>query len=371
MAVNPLLALRQAGQSAWLDDLTRQMLDDGTLEQMIREDGLSGITSNPKIFKKAIASGERYDAQIEELADEEASTARLFEKLAVQDVRRACDLLREVYDRTSGEDGFVSLEVSPRLARDTVGTIDETLRLWEWVDRPNVFIKIPGTAEGIPAIRACLERGVNVNVTLLFSLDRYDEVIEAWFGAMQGRLERGLPPGVKSVASFFLSRIDAKVDPRLDELGAPARPLRGRTAVACAKLAYALWQERFADDREAWRRLRDAGAIPQKLLWASTSTKDPAFRDTKYVESLIGPRTVCTMPRETLEAFRDHGVVGRTLEQHVDDEQAVLSELAQRGVDLQRITDELEEEGIDKFVEPYEELLETLDRKRQALAGRG
>jgi transaldolase len=370
MPENPLLQLRQNGQSVWLDDLNRRMLQDGSLERLIREDGVSGVTSNPKIFHQAISSGTDYDEQIRELVDRQLPVHRIFEELAVCDVRDACDLLREVHDRTGGEDGFVSLEVSPRLARDTAGTIDEALRLWEAVDRPNLFVKIPGTVEGLPAIRACLERGVNINVTLLFSLDRYDEVLGAWFAAMEQRLERGRPLTVKSVASFFLSRIDAKVDPLLDAIGGDALSVRGRAAVASAKLAYELWQDGFCDTNPAWARMREAGAIPMKLLWASTSTKDPRYPDTKYVEALIGPRTVSTMPRETLDAFREHGQVAPTLRQHIDEQHATIEKLADLGIDMPQVTDELVEAGIDKFMQPYDELIEALDEKGRALLER-
>jgi transaldolase len=372
---NPLQQLREHGQSVWLDNLTRVMIEDGSLERLIREDGLSGITSNPKTFHGAISGSDAYDRQIRELAGRGITSEQVFEELAVRDVRDACDLLRPVYDETGGNDGFVSLEVSPRLARRAQATIDEALRLWKRVDRPNVLIKIPGTKEGLTAIWTCLAEGVNVNITLLFSLERYGHVVAAWWQAMETRRRRGLPPVVKSVASFFLSRIDAKVDPLLDEIaasggdGSGAATLRGRTAIASAKLAYELWKQRFAEPNPAWATLHDAGIAPQRLLWASTSTKDPAYDDGKYVEALIGPRTVNTMPEHTLAAFRDHGSVASTLERDLDEQRSVLTRLDEYGVDLDRVTNELEEEGIAKFVEPFDAAVEALGEKIRALAG--
>lgn len=364
MQDNPLRRLSEYGQSVWLDNLTREMIASGTLAGHLRDDNVTGITSNPSTFHEAITGSPAYDDALKKLAGENRPAGEAYEELAIEDVQSACDLLREAYDRRQGRDGFVSLEVSPHLARDAKATIEEATRLWERVGRENVFIKIPGTAEGLEAIEACLAQGVNVNITLLFSLDRYREVAEAWFRAMRTRVDRGQAPDVKSVASFFLSRIDAKVDPLLDASENPrAERLRGCTAIASAKLAYQIWKELFADSQRRWRRLREAGAMPQKLLWASTSTKDPSFHDTKYVEALIGEQTINTMPDTTLEAFRDHGKVAPTLEQDLGEQHEVVHGLSELGIDLRSVTDELVEEGIDKFAKPFDELLRALDEK--------
>jgi transaldolase len=369
MPANPLVELNRHGQSVWLDDLSRAMIQDGSLARRIREDALTGITSNPKIFRDAIAAKGVYDSRIEALAARGLSPVAIYEHLAIADVRDASDLFRPAYDRTGGTDGFVSLEVSPHLARDTVGTIAEAERLWNAVDRPNVFIKIPGTAEGVPAIEACLTRGINVNITLLFSLQAYRDVMEAYLRALEARHARGEPLGsVASVASFFLSRIDVKIDRWLDERSAKggdaataATALRGRAAIASARVAYSLWKAQFSSDR--WRALEAAGAHAQKPLWASTSTKDPAYSDVKYVEALIGPDTVNTMPEETLDAFRDHGRVADTIETDLDDDRQALARLGSVGIDLDRATTELVEEGIQKFVQPFDALLETVEER--------
>ncbi|MFQ5877728.1 MAG: transaldolase [Acidobacteriota bacterium] len=369
---NPLIELTEAGQSIWLDNLTRTMIQDGRLARLVREDGLSGVTSNPTIFHKAMTSQDAYDEQIRTLADRGQSAGEIYEALAIRDIRGAADILRPVYERTERTDGFVSLEVSPHLARDTRRTVDEAERLWKAVDRPNVLIKIPGTDEGIPAIEACLARGINVNITLLFSLDAYRKVMEAYFRAMETRIGRGeAPAGVASVASFFLSRIDVKVDESLDAMAASgrhaeeARALRGRSAVASARLAYGLWKQTHAADR--WKKLESAGARFQKPLWASTSTKDPTMPDVRYVEALIGPHTINTMPDETIDAFRDHGRVRPTLEADLDQERRVIDRLAAIGIPIDRVTRELVDEGIDKFVRPFDALLESLEGKRRAL----
>jgi transaldolase len=368
----PIEKLDRCGQSVWIDSLSRPMVRDGRLEELIRA-GVTGITSNPKIFKDAITGSDAYDEQIRKDAARGLSPAEIYENLAVRDVAEAADLLLPVHERTAGEDGFVSLEVSPFLARDTSGSIEEAVRLWSRLDRPNVLIKIPGTAEGILAMRTCLERGINVNVTLLFSLDRYDGVVEAFVSAMAFRHRRGEALDVVSVASFFLSRIDTEVDRRLDrragkgggDRGATRR-LRGRAAIASAKLAYQRWRNRFG--RDDWFELRKHGARPQRLLWASTSTKDPAYSDVRYVESLVGPSTINTMPEKTLEALLDHGIVEPTLALHVEEDREVLERLPRTGIDLDDVTSTLEREGIRKFREPFEELLRSLERKTEALA---
>jgi transaldolase/glucose-6-phosphate isomerase len=372
MKKNPLILLTERGQSVWLDNLTRPLIQGGQLARLIREDGLSGVTSNPAIFKKAMTSGDAYDRQIRELASSGKSGVGVYEALAIEDIRGAADLLRPVYDRTEGVDGFVSLEVSPHLARDTRGTIDEAARLWEAVARPNVLIKIPGTEEGVPAVEDCLDRGININITLLFSLAAHKKVIEAYFRAMESRQARGEPlRGVASVASFFLSRIDTKVDKTLDGMIAASRDveeakaLRGRTAIANARLAYRIWKEMHASDR--WAKLAKAGARLQRPLWASTSTKDPKESDVKYVESLIGPQTVNTMPDETIVAFRDHGRVEGTLERDVEEARRTVERLGAIGIDIGRVTAELVDEGIAKFIQPFDALLGALEEKRAAL----
>ncbi len=372
MNKNPLRALGELGQSVWLDNLTRPLLQTGQLARLVEEDGITGVTSNPAIFKNAMTTGDAYDARFRSLAGKGRSAGEIYEALAIEDIRGAADVLRPVHRRTAGVDGFVSLEVSPHLARDTDATIDEAIRLWRIVDRPNIFIKIPGTGEGVPAIEACLARGVNVNITLLFSLKAYRKVIEAYFRAMETRLERNeSPPAVASVASFFLSRIDVKVDKTLDAMiqsgreVEEARALRGVAAIANARLAYALWKEMHLTDR--WKRLEKAGIRFQRPLWASTSTKDPTQSDVKYVEALIGPHTVNTMPDETIDAFRDHGRAAPALEQDLEGARRAIQRLAGIGIDMDQGTTELLDEGVAKFVQPFDALMEALEKKRRAL----
>jgi transaldolase len=370
MATNPLRAIAERGQSIWLDNLTRDMLQNGYLKRLIDDDGISGVTSNPAIFHKAMTQGTAYDRRFRALVAEGLPTETIYERLAVEDVRAACDLLRPTFDRAEGTDGFVSLEVSPRLARDAEGSLAEARRLWREVARPNVLIKIPGTPEGIPAIRAALAEGINVNITLLFSLDLYRRVMEAHQEALKERRETQRPlAGVASVASFFLSRIDTLVDKKLDAIkGNPkAAALRGTAAVASARLAYRMWQELYSVP--SWKDLAAGGAQVQKPLWASTSTKDPAYPDVKYVEPLIGPSTINTLPDATIDAFRDHGrVTGDSVLEGVDAAQRALSEIEGLGISMKQVTDELVEEGIAKFVEPYGALLASLEEKRRSLA---
>ena len=375
---NPLFELPRLGQSVWLDYIRRRLLDDGELARLAREDGVSGVTSNPAIFEKAIASGDEYTAQILDVAPGAGGDAkRIFEALAVEDIRRAADVLAPAWRASGGADGFVSLEVAPALARDAGATVAEARRLWAAVGRPNLMIKVPGTPECVPAVRELLAGGINVNVTLLFARSAYAAVAEAHLAALEARAARGeAVDGVASVASFFVSRIDTLVDRRLEERAAAGSPaeralalhLRGRVAIANAKLAYRHYQELVASAR--WRRLAGAGARPQRLLWASTSTKNPAYRDTLYVEELIGPDTVNTMPPETLEAFRDHGVAHVTLTQDLGDAERVLSDLADLGISLDGATDELLEEGIRKFVEPFDQLLGVVAARARELARR-
>lgn len=368
---NPLRQLHDHGQSVWLDNLSRTLLESGELRRLIEEDGISGITSNPAIFAAAIAGSDAYDRKIRSLADSDLDTVGLYETLAIADIRAAADLLRPTWERSSGTDGFVSLEVNPHLARDTAGTLVEAERLWQAVDRENALIKIPGTPEGVPAIEEALYRGININVTLLFSLEAYGEVMQAHQKAMQRRLDDGLAlDTLASVASFFLSRIDSMVDKRLDAVtgdrAADARQLRGQAAVASAKAAYRRWQQTYGGER--WARLAGAGARVQKPLWASTSTKDPAYPDTKYVEPLVGDQTVNTMPESTIDAFRDHGRVRPgSVEDGVDEALEIPARLAALGIDLDEVTDALVKEGIEKFGQPFDALLESLEVKRASL----
>jgi transaldolase len=373
MKENPLLKLEEYGQSVWLDFIRRAMLDSGDLRRLIEEDGLSGVTSNPAIFEKAIADTGDYDDAIRGLARAAKSAVELYEELAVEDIRRTADLFRPLYDRTDMKDGFVSLEVSPRLAHDTAGTIAEARRLWETVARPNVLIKIPGTREGLPAIRQMISEGINVNVTLLFGLPRYQEVTEAYIDGLADRSSRGLPlKQVTSVASFFLSRIDVLIDSLLEQkvvtgdvTADHAAKLRGEVAIASARVAYQIYKEIFSGDR--FSALAAQGARRQRVLWASTSTKNPAYSDLKYVEALIGPETVNTIPLETLNAYRDHGNPAPRLEEGVDEARLALDRLPEVGIDLAAVTQQLEDEGVEKFIKPFDMLLERLREKLAAV----
>jgi transaldolase/glucose-6-phosphate isomerase len=358
--------LYRAGQSVWLDYLQRGMLRSGDLQQLI-DRGLRGMTSNPTIFEHAIGGSSDYDAALRRYATTAHSDAEVFETIAVEDVRGATDLFRPVYDSSQGTDGFVSIEVSPALARDTDGTIAEARRLWRAVDRPNVMIKVPGTREGWPAIERLLAEGINVNITLLFSLDHYQRVAECYLRALEARLAGGEPVDrLASVASFFVSRVDTEVDRRLNAKGDALRELRGTVAVANAQLAYAWYVQHRKDPR--WRPLSAAGARPQRLLWASTSTKDPSYPDLLYVDSLIAPETVNTMPPATLELFEDHGTVRRALSDEAGDAVRVFEHLATAGVSFDEVTRVLEEEGIEKFAKSFESLLAVISTKRRALA---
>jgi transketolase len=363
--------LAEYGQSYWLDNLTRGMILDGGLARRVNEEGLGGVTSNPAIFHKAIAHGDNYDGQIREGALAGRSVEEIYEDLTTTDVRSACDVLRPVYDRTQGSDGFVSLEVSPRLAHDTAGSIAEARRLHGEVDRPNLFIKIPGTAAGVSVVEELLVDGINVNITLLFSVESYQAVAEAYLRALERRMEAGLPvDNVASVASFFLSRIDVLVDQLLGQrTGAQATPLLGKAGIANAKLAYLGFRQLLAGAR--WQALARGRARPQRMLWASTSTKNPAYRDVMYVEPLIGPDTVNTMPEETIVAYGDHGALRNSLAEGIDEARLVMAGLDDLGIDFRVVTAQLETEGIQKFIEPYETSLDVIDVKRDkyVLAG--
>lgn len=374
MAKNPAFALQDAGTAVWLDQLSREIIQSGQLAAYIDDAAMSGVTSNPAIFHTAMTSGTAYDAQLEELAGTSRTTEEIYEELAVRDIQMACDVLRTVYDRTKGADGFVSLEVSPHLARDTEGTYAAAKRLHAWVDRPNLMIKIPGTAEGLPAIRRCLEDGVPINVTLLFSLEAYEAVAEAYVDAISTRAEKGLPLDVPSVASFFVSRIDSLVDQRLEEVAKGASEatrasilgLRGQAAVNNAKLAYQSYLRIFGTDR--WKGLASRGARPQRPLWASTSTKNPEYRDVIYVETLVGENTVNTMPAQTLVATLDHGtIVPGSVLQGVDEARRFFENLAAAGISFDEVTTQLLNEGIEKFDKPYDDLLASLDAKRSKM----
>jgi len=360
-----LLKLIDLGQSYWLDNLSREMIADGELKKRVGQQGLRGITSNPAIFNKAISSGSRYDAQFKKLLKKDHTTEEIYESLAVKDIQDACDLLKPVFNGSEGVDGYVSLEVSPHLARDTEGTIKEARHLFKKVKRPNVLIKIPGTAEGIPAIEACLFDGININVTLLFSVERYEEVARAYIRALERRAKLGLHvKGVASVASFFLSRIDVLVDKLLKEKG--NTELLGKAAVANAKLAYQSYKKIFAGD--VWKGLVENGARVQRLLWASTSTKNPDYSDVMYVDPLIGRDTVNTMPEETITAFADHGnLTPDTIESGIEDARKTMMDLEKTGINFRDVSRQLEEEGIQKFIDPYDQLMKTLTEKRGRL----
>jgi transaldolase len=366
MGVSRLHKLADYGQSVWIDFLSRDLLRSGELERRMREDAVVGVTSNPTIFQKAISAGNAYDDQLREVLEEERDPKEVFLRLATQDVADALDLLRPVWDEGSGRDGYVSLEVDPNFAYETAATIDEAQRLHETIDRPNLFVKIPATEPGLPAIEEMISRGRSINVTLIFSLERYAEVAEAYIRGLERLVAGGGDPStVASVASFFVSRVDTEADRRLDEIGGPDE-LKGKLAVANAKLAYQRYKEIFAGER--WEALAAEGGTPQRCLWASTSTKNPAYRDVLYVEELIGPMTVNTMPEETIEAFQDHGKVAPTLEEGIDDAKRVFDEIGKAGVDYADVTDILEREGVEKFADSFSELLEGIRSKSGELA---
>jgi transaldolase/glucose-6-phosphate isomerase len=370
--MNPLVKLESLfgnrGQSIWLDYIRRHLIESGELQRLIDEDGVTGVTSNPAIFEKAIAGSHDYDEVIMRMAGQKPED--IYNVLSVEDIRNAADHFRPVYDKMEGWDGFVSLEVSPLLARNTDGTIQEARRLWQEVSRPNVLIKVPATREGVPAIRQLVSEGININVTLLFSLLRYQEVAEAYIAGLEARLAEGKPiDRIASVASFFLSRIDVLIDPMLEqkaegsepEIAEAARKAHGQVAIACAKKAYQMYKALFESDR--FRKLEKHGAWPQRLLWASTSTKNPAYSDVKYVDALIGPETVNTIPMETLDAYRDHGHPAPRLEADLQEAEQILDSLSLLGFDLNALTSQLEEEGIQKFLKPFEKLMQSITEK--------
>lgn len=362
--MNPLNQIRNLDQSIWLDLLDREIMNSGKLQSLIDNDDLRGLTSNPSIFEKAISGSSDYDEDIIKISKTENDNSAIFFDLAIDDIQRAADIFKPVYDKTNGKDGFVSLEVSPYLARDTDGTIEQARELWKRVDRKNVMIKIPGTKEGLIAIRECLREGININVTLLFGLPRYREITEAFMGGLEDRLNEGNSiKEIASVASFFLSRIDVMVDPMLKEKG--EENLVGKIAIASAKKAYQIYLEMISSER--FKKLEENGAQKQRVLYASTGTKDPSFSDVLYVESIIGKDTINTLPIETIDAFRDHGKAAETLTIHLDEANQQMEELEEKGIDINKITKKLEDEGIEKFNQAYEKLIKSIDSQKSKL----
>ena len=355
-----LRQLLDAGVSPWLDFIERSMLHDGTLARRIKEDSLTGMTSNPTIFEKALAEGKAYDAQLRS-APADLGPWELFELVETTDVRDACDRFRGVYDQTKGYDGYVSIEVSPGAANDTKATIEEAQRLWKTVDRKNVMIKVPGTVQGAAAVKRLIEDGINVNITLLFALDAHDRVIEAYIAGLEERAKLGRKlDHVASVASFFVSRVDTEIDKRLDAMKKPE--LKGKAAIANAKLAYEMFTQRFSTPR--WKALEAKGARVQRPLWASTSTKNPAYRDVVYCEALIGPNSVNTLPPATLDAFKDHGEVKRTIDANLDQARADIAALEKAGVSMKEVTDKLLADGLASFQKSFDTLIAGLEKKR-------
>jgi transaldolase len=369
MITNPLKQLETLGQSLWLDYIQRDLIASGGLRRLIEEDGLRGMTSNPSIFEKAIAESHAYDEDIRAMALKGKGAKEIYEALSQRDVQSAADEFRPLYDRTDGKDGYVSLEVNPHLAHDTHGTMQEARRLWGALNRPNVFIKVPATAEGLPAIQHLVSEGINVNVTLLFGLPRYRQVAEAYIVGIEARKTQGKAvKRVASVASFFVGRIDTLVDPLLDKLIAQggkeadlAKKMRGQTAIASAKMAYQIYQEIFGGDR--FKQLAAQGALVQRLLWASTGTKNPDYSDVKYVDALIGSDTVNTVPMKTFAAYYDHGEPQSRLEQDVVEMARGLKRLPELGINIDQVTQQLEDEGIEKFNQPFDKLMKTLAQR--------
>jgi transaldolase len=368
MAESRLHQLSARGQSVWIDYLSRDLLETGELKRMMEEDAVVGVTSNPTIFQKAISHGSAYDEQLKELLEHEDDAKEIFLHLAVRDVENALDLLEPVHEGNA-EDGYVSIEVDPNLAYDTKATYEEAIRLHEWIDRPNLYVKIPGTEAGLKAIEDCIAAGRSINVTLLFSLQRHGESMEAYLAGLERFVaDGGDPAQVRSVASFFVSRVDTEADKRLEAIGTEeALALRGKLAIANARLAYERYRQAFSGSR--WEALAARGALPQRCLWASTSTKNPDYRDVLYVEELIGPHTVNTMPEETIQAFQDHGEVrGDTVLDGVDEAHRLLEQLAAVGVDYDDVVATLEKEGVEKFSDSFAELLDGVRAKRETVA---
>lgn len=368
---NPLKKLESLGQSIWLDYIRRDLITNGELQKLISNDGIRGMTSNPAIFEKAIAESNLYDAEIQKMALKGKNVNAIYEAISQKDVQSAADTFRPLYEKTSGDDGYVSLEVNPHLAYNTKGTIREGLRLWSLLDRPNVFIKVPATIQGLAAICELISEGININVTLLFSLNRYRAVAEAYIEGLEARLAKRKPINqITSVASFFLSRIDTLIDPQLEKIRTTdpgksemAKEAQGEVAISSAKLAYRIYQEIFGSDR--FKKLEEKGAHAQRLLWASTSNKNPDYSDVKYIEALIGVNTVNTVPPQTIDAYRDHGDPMLRIDQDMEKANRVLASLPELGIDLNLITQQLEDEGISKFNEPFDKLMDTLEKKSE------
>jgi transaldolase len=378
MAKNRLQDLHDVGQSIWLDSIDRRILHDGELDRRIREDALTGMTSNPTIFQKALASSNAYDDQIVSAEEDGLTSWELFELLETTDVRDACDSFAGVYSSTRGADGYVSIEISPGVSHNADAAVEEARRLWKTVDRPNVMVKVPGTVEGAVAVRRLIAEGINVNITLLFAIEAHDRVIEAYMAGLEDRVKARQPiDGLASVASFFVSRVDTEIDKRLDAMIAKAQPaekerlqlLKGRAAIANAKLAYRLFRQKFSGPR--WEALAKQGARVQRPLWASTSTKNPAYRDVMYVEDLIGPDTVDTMPPATIEAFADHGVVEKTVDKRVAVAEGLLKEIEAVGISVREVTEKLLVDGIASFQKSFDELIAGLESKIGSLTPGG
>ncbi len=370
-STTPLQALRDAGVAVWLDDLSRSRIASGGLAALV-ERGVVGVTTNPTIFAAALAGGDAYDAQLRDLARDGAAVEEAVLRITTDDVRDACDVLRPVYDATDGVDGRVSIEVDPRLARDTAGTIASAQTLWSEIERPNLFVKIPATLEGLPAITAAIAQGISVNVTLIFSLQRYRAVLDAFLDGLEQARDAGIDLApIGSVASFFVSRVDSAIDPRLDEIGSDeAAQLRGTAAIANARLAWGVYEEVVASER--WQALAAAGAHPQRPLWASTGVKDPAYTDTRYVDELVVAGTVNTMPEKTLEAVADHGDVrGDTVSGTQDASAALLDRIEALGISVDEVTEQLEVEGLEKFEASWTELLTSVQDGITAAASSG
>jgi transaldolase len=366
MAKSRLHELTERGQAVWFDTLSRDLVHSGELKRMMDEDAVTGVTSNPTIFQKALASGDAYDEDMRKLLDETDDPGKIFFSLALQDIRDACDVLQPAYDSSDGVDGYVSMEVLPGVAYDTEGTFEQARWIAKEVERPNLYVKIPATKAGLPAIEDCTAHGTSINITLIFSLERYKAVVEAYLRGLERLIAGGGDPSkIASVASFFVSRVDSEADKRLEAAGKPE--LQGKLAIANAKLAYQHYLQAFSGSR--WEYLESKGANKQRCLWASTSTKNPAYRDVMYVEELIGPETVNTMPLETIEAFQDHGEVrGDTVLEGIDEARALLTQLADAGVDYDDVTDTLEAEGVQKFADSFDQIVESIRAKRGTLA---
>lgn len=378
MSTNPLIELTGLGQSVWNDNIERKLVTSGELKRLVDEEGLTGVTSNPAIFEKAIVGSDLYADQLSHLAERGKSAQEIYEALAIQDIQMAADVLASVYERTGGRDGFVSLECSPLLANDTQGTIEETRRLWRLADRKNLMIKIPGTTEGIPAIEQAIYEGININITLLFSLHAYEKTMEAYIRGLERRVAENKPiDNISSVASFFVSRIDSAVDKELErrisqtadeEEERKLQSLLGRIAIANAKIAYQRYKKVFHGERFA--ALKQKGAQVQRPLWASTSTKNPVYPDVYYVEALIGPETVDTLPPATLVAFRDHGRARVTIEDNLDEERTLLGRLEEVGISLDQVTSHVLADGVRLFVEPFEKLLKSIEARAAEIVNR-